>query len=172
MELVHRANAFEMPGLPSPATQLRMTSSRQDRYALTKAHSAPALQVRDEHGWGADGGGGDDGGGGGGLWQPPPPPVPAFAQGSGTTIALRRLGGRGLLRVVKALLLQRRVVIAGDPAAVVSAAVLGSIACLPCALEGVCGDIGPEEVGDWAQYGLPVRWLDGGFVCGEWTRPA
>ena len=43
--------------------------------------------------------------------------VPSFSQGSGTALALRRLGGRGLLRVVKALLLQRRVVIAGKNAA-------------------------------------------------------
>ena len=96
VELVDRANAFQMDGLPSPSarplhcpftasrcrsltnslpfidlplpffhclfkgvvhghrsTQLRLTtSSTFDRYSLTKAHSAPALERREsDHGW-------------------------------------------------------------------------------------------------------------------------
>jgi hypothetical protein len=161
MELLAKANASQLVGMPSPAMQLWLGVGGGDggELELIKAQSAPAAAVYGP----LDGGGGGDRG----AWQPPAVPVPAFAQGSATAGALRGLGGRGLLRVVKALLLQRRVVFFGEPAGDVCAAVLGSAACLPCALEAVCpGAAGDDAMGGWANFGLPIRWLDGGIVRG------
>ena len=106
-------------------------------------------------------------------WRAPPTTAPAFAQGAGTALLLRQIGGRAFLGLVKGVLLQRRMVIYGEPAGAVSAAVLGVAACLPCALE-LLGDGRAEGQGvadsGWAQVGLPPAlgqgWLSGGAVGG------
>lgn len=116
-------------------------------------------------------------------WRPPHPAAPAYSHGSGTAALLRMIGGRAFLGLVKAVLLQRRVVIYGEPAGLVSAAVLGVAACLPCALEQLgannphqeidgASDVGgrPSAGGSWIELGLPPEvgqgWLSGGAVCG------
>jgi hypothetical protein len=88
------------------------------------------------------------------------------------------VGGKAFLRIIKALLLQRRVVIYGSPAGAVSAAVLGVAACLPCALDLLATEPmssptmdscrTPKVVDDWETLGLPTKpgWLSGGAVAG------
>lgn len=127
-------------------------------------------------------------------WRPPPPLNPAFVRGSGIAQLLRSVGGAVFLKIIKAVLLQRRVVVHGSPAGAVSAAVLGIAACLPCALDllasgepasskmpataetmplgGVPAPTSGVECVDsvhgWGALGLPMRpgWLSGGAVAG------
>jgi hypothetical protein len=122
------------------------------------------------------------------AWRPPPSTAPAFSHGSGTAALIRLIGGRAFLGLIKGALLQRRIVIYGEPAGLVSAAVLGVAACLPCTLEQLGkrettpdddSDAGRGEQtpggavgasGSWAELGLPPEvgqgWLSGGAVCG------
>eukprot|EP01043_Picozoa_sp_COSAG02_P026958 COSAG02_NODE_1568_length_11897_cov_632.076454_9_plen_595_part_00 len=136
---------------------------------LTRARSMPASSATS--GVGAQ------------LWRPPQSAAPAYSHGSGTAALIRMIGGRAFVGLVKAVLLQRRVVIYGEPAGMVSAAILGVAACLPCALEQLsanktdrgCSDAseaGSEAPvgGSWVELGLPPEvgqgWLSGGAVSG------
>lgn len=117
------------------------------------------------------------------LWRPPQSAAPAYSHGTGTAALIRMIGGRAFVGLVKAVLLQRRVVIYGEPAGTVSAAILGVAACLPCALEQLSdnktdrghgdaneADSGPSAGGSWMELGLPPEvgqgWLSGGAVSG------